>query len=56
MLKSKLRHIKIFKSLFEQTSIQLGSTKPKVVRNTLGTGAVGKRFIEKMQKQSKEII
>ena len=39
---------KKFKSLLE-----LGSTKPKVVRSVPLTGANGEVFIEKMQKQSK---
>lgn len=32
LLKDKLRHIKTFKSLFEQNPFELGSTKLEVVR------------------------
>lgn len=48
MLKDKLKHIKIYKSLFEHTSIQTGAVKLKVIRGAPLTGI----FIEKMGKQS----
>lgn len=50
LLKDKMRHNKIFKSSFKQKSIPLGSANAEVVRTWRET------FIEKKQKQSKEII
>ena len=48
-LKNKLRHIKICKEFIQKLN------KQEVVRSIPSTGVKGKTFIEKMQKQSKEI-
>lgn len=53
--KDKLRHIKNFQSSFEQRSISIRQSKPEVVRSTPPTGARGRNFIEKREKQSKEV-
>lgn len=53
--KDKLKYIKIFLSLSEQKS-ELGSAKLEVVKSIPPTGARGKTFIEKSQRQSKEAI
>ena len=46
MVKDKLRHIKTFKSLFEQ---EWGITKCKVVRSTLARGIWGQTYKEATQ-------
>lgn len=45
LLKDKLRHIKIFRSLFEQKGIQVGSARPEVVRSVPPMGAQGETLI-----------
>ena len=55
MLREKLRHRKHFKSRFEQ-KLKVGSDKQEVTRSTWSTAGVGgETFIEKRQKQSKDI-
>ena len=55
LLKDKLRHIKNFKSL-SKNQFKSSILKLEVVRSTSLTGARSKTFIEKTQRQSKEII
>ena len=53
-LKDKLIHIKILRNLSKKT---IGiSTKPEVVKMAPPKGTWGETFIEKKQKQNKEII
>lgn len=56
LLKDKLRHIKHFKSLFEQKSILIGNATLEVIRKAPLTGGKGVNFTGKMRKQSKGII
>ena len=56
MLKDKLQHIKIFKSLFECTSIPIWQHHTENAEDPPLTGAGGEVFTEKTQRQSKEII
>lgn len=56
MLKGKVGHIKMFKSLFKHTLISVGQHQTKAGRSTPPTGVRGEISIEKTWKQSKEII
>ena len=56
VLKGKPRHIKILKSLSEQTSNQTEQRQIKNVRSAPPTGAEEEVFIEEALKQSKEMI
>ena len=56
VLKGKLRHIKHFKSFLSKNQLKSGSAKPDVVRIRPRTEARGKNYIEKVQRQRKEII
>lgn len=55
VLEDKQRQIKFFRSLFELTSMQLGQCQLPRQEHHSRTGVRGGVFIEKMQKQSKEI-
>ena len=48
--------LKTFKSLFEQTWLELGSTESEVVRTTPPQEPGEKTYLEEVQKQRKEII
>ena len=58
MLKGKRRYVNVFKqkSKFEQKLFELGSAKHRVVGGAPRTGGGERFFIEKMRKQSKDII
>ena len=55
MLKGKPRHIKIYRSSFQQTLVLIGSTKLKVFRSALLTEAKGKTFPEKIRGKAKKL-
>lgn len=55
LLKDKLRHITIFKSVFEQKLIRIEQHLPEVVRR-VHNGSQRETFIVKKQKQSQAIV
>lgn len=56
VLKGKLRHSKNFKSFLSKNQFKSGNAKPDVVRIPPQTEARGKNYIEKVQRQRKEMI
>lgn len=57
MLKNNLRHVKLLKVQLNRNLLELGSTKPEVVRSSSATAAKERAFIEKMKaKQGNKLI